>query len=147
MRALPALPVAVGLAHAHAGGHYHPHSSPAPSLRAPSLLRLPTGATKPTGWLKDELTLQARGLSGQLPSFWVYFVNSSWLGKHGRDPEQFIPYYMQGAVPLSYQLDDPNLNKIRDGYIDYILAHQSASSAAFLCELRPIPHLVLPDSA
>ena len=28
---------------------------------------------------------------------------------------------MQGAVPLSYQLDDPNLNKIRDGYIECLL--------------------------
>ena len=37
-------------------------------------------------------------------------------GRHqGSDPEQFLPYYMQGAVPLSYQLDDPNLSKIRDG--------------------------------
>eukprot|EP01052_Picozoa_sp_SAG31_P003071 SAG31_NODE_114_length_24318_cov_16.787481_17_plen_600_part_00 len=35
-------------------------------------------------------------------------------------------------MPLSYQLDDPNLNKIRDGYIDYILAQQNTSSAAFL---------------
>jgi hypothetical protein len=128
-----ALGLLAATAAAH-GGHHHRHQPvlAAQKLRPPSLLRLPTGATKPLGWLKDELTLQAKGLSGQLPSFWVYFVNSSWLGQKGRDPEQFLPYYMQGAVPLSYQLEDGNLNKIRDGYIDYIMAHQNASDAAFL---------------
>ena len=29
-------------------------------LRPPTLLRLPTGATKPTGWLLRELELQVR---------------------------------------------------------------------------------------
>ena len=126
-----ALSVLASAAAAHGDQPQH-HRTPSQRLRPPSLLRLPTGATKPLGWLKDELTLQARGLSGQLPSFWVYFVNSSWLGQKGRDPQQFLPYYMQGAVPLSYQLDDANLARIRDGYISYIMEHQNTSSAAFL---------------
>ena len=127
------LSVLASAAAAHDDGGDHRLYYRAQRLRPPSLLRLPTGATKPLGWLKDELTLQARGLSGQLPSFWVYFVNSSWLGNpKGRDPQQFLPYYMQGAVPLSYQLEDANLAKIRDGYITYILEHQNASDTAFL---------------
>ena len=41
----------------------------AKSLRPPVLQRLDVGQTKPEGWLKAELSLQARGLSGQLPWF------------------------------------------------------------------------------
>ena len=42
------------------------------ALRSPALLRLPVGATKPAGWLRDELQLQAKGISGQLPMFWPF---------------------------------------------------------------------------
>ena len=108
----------------------------ASSLRPPSLTRLATGATKPTGWLMDELTLQATGLSGALPNFWVYFNQSTWLhpkgGKNG-NPAQFIPYYLNGLVPLSHQLEGTaagdTLAEIRERYIGYILAAQNVSNA------------------
>lgn len=45
-------------------------ASASDKLRPPTLTRLATGATKPTGWLLDELALQAQGLSGALPYFW-----------------------------------------------------------------------------
>eukprot|EP00729_Bicosta_minor_P012193 gene12193-34477_t len=55
-------------------------------LRDPVLHRLQTGATKPTGWLKDELTLQAKGISGQLPYFWHYLNWTTWMDSPGKDP-------------------------------------------------------------
>lgn len=128
---LAALAAAAATAAAH-GGHGGHAPPPQQALRPPTLLRLRAGATKPLGWLKDELTLQARGLSGQLPGFWSYFNNSAWMGGRGSDPQQFLPYYMQGAVPLSYQVDDANLDAIIAQYMGYILGHQNASEAAFL---------------
>ena len=46
-------------------------------------------------------------------------------GKGHGAPEQFLPYYLQGMIPLSYQLDDDaNLAALRDNYVEYILSHQ-----------------------
>lgn len=93
-------------------------------LKQPILTRLQLGTSKPLGWLRDELLLQARGLTGQLPYFWHYFNNSFWLGPKGSQPEQFIPYYLNGLVPLSYLINDTNLNDIRHRYLTYILSQQ-----------------------
>lgn len=97
-------------------------------LRDPVLRRLDTGATKPSGWLERELKLQAPGLSGQLPYFWSYVNHSMWVGGTSHEsPAQFIPYYLNGLVPLSYQVEDDNLNAIRDRYLSYILNQQNIS--------------------
>jgi hypothetical protein len=102
-------------------------AAPDSKLLPPKLTRMDVGVTKPEGWLKDELTLQARGLSGQLPTFWNYFNDSKWLGTKGSEPEQFIPYYINGLFPLSFQIDDPNLSALRDRYVEYILGHQNVT--------------------
>ena len=39
-----------------------------------------------SSWLKDELTLQAQGISGQLPYFWHYLNSTEWLDPAARDP-------------------------------------------------------------
>ena len=111
MLLLTVLLVAAGTA---APAHTHvPHA--ARQLRPPTLRRLPTGATKPNGWLERELQLQAKGMTGQLPYFWGYINHSNWMNPSGGSmPEQFVPYYVNGLFPLSYQLDDPNLNALRD---------------------------------
>jgi hypothetical protein len=117
---------------AHAHAHRAPTAPPPELLLPPRLQRLGCGATKPAGWLKDELTLQARGISGQLPYFWEYFNKSAWMGEKGRDPQQFLPYYLQGMIPLSYQVDDSNLEALREEYIDFILANQSGRTDGWL---------------
>ena len=131
-------------AHAHSHARTQPHQAPGAAegldpaalppemLRPPLLQRLNAGTTKPKGWLKTELTLQARGLSGQLPYFWQYFNQSAWMGGKGKDPQQFLPYYLQGMVPLSYQIDDTNLRELREQYIAFILANQSSRADGWL---------------
>ncbi|MEO6002041.1 MAG: beta-L-arabinofuranosidase domain-containing protein [Opitutus sp.] len=86
---------------------------------------LPVGAIKPTGWLKAQLQLQARGLGGQLDEFWPDIKDSSWIGGKAEGWER-TPYWLDGTVPLAYLLDDPVLKGKVTRTIDYILTHQTA---------------------
>jgi uncharacterized protein len=87
-------------------------------------IKLPLGAIKPEGWLKDQLTAQAEGLTGNIDDFWPDLVNSSWRGGAGEAWERG-PYYLDGLVPLAYLLDDQKLiNKVKT-WIEPILASSS----------------------
>jgi hypothetical protein len=107
-------------------------SLPAPNMLRPvALRRLVTGATKPMGWLADELTLQGRGLSGLLPLIpsFSYLNHSAWVtNSSGSEPQQFMSYYLNGLIPLSHQVDDAQLNALRERYVGYILDHQDAKT-------------------
>ena len=46
----------------------------------PALIPLPLGAIKPLGWLRDQLRIQANGLSGHLDEFWPSIADSKWVG-------------------------------------------------------------------
>ena len=78
--------------------------------------------------MKKQLQIQADGLSGHLSLFWPDVENSSWIGGHadGGLHERF-PYWLNGIVPLAYQLDDPTLKSMVEKYTSYILSHQSQS--------------------
>ena len=81
------------------------------------------GSIRPTGWLQRQLRLQADGLSGHLDEFWPDIKNSAWIGGNAEGWERG-PYWLDGVVPLAYQLDDENLiAKVRH-WLDYILARQ-----------------------
>src|SRR5512136_2114354 len=64
-----------------------------PPLRASKYAALPLGAVKPRGWLKDQLTIQANGLTGHLDEFWPSVRDSAWKGKDG-DGWERGPYYL-----------------------------------------------------
>jgi hypothetical protein len=105
-------------------------SRSAPKLREPALRRLRVGATKPAGWLHRQLTLQARGLTSLLPDWWSYLNISKWMGAAGSEPEQFVPYYLNGLIPLSYQLpNEAPLVALRKRYVEHILAKQAAPAS------------------
>ena len=87
---------------------------------------LPLGAIKPQGWLKDQLIIQAGGLSGHLPLFWALVMNSSWIGgNNDGGVHQGVPYWLNGFLPLAYQLENETLINMAFKYIDYILSHQA----------------------
>jgi hypothetical protein len=63
-----------------ANRHYRNNPEP---LMQNAYIRLPLGAVKPDGWLKDQLEAQAHGLTGHLDDFWPDLVNSAWRGGEG----------------------------------------------------------------
>lgn len=87
---------------------------------------LPVGAIKPQGWLLDQLQLQADSLSGHLLFFWADVMNSSWIGGSADTGlHERTPYWLNGFVPLAYQLENQTLISTARKYVDYILDHQT----------------------
>lgn len=98
------------------------------SLIPPKFVTLPVGSISPQGWLKQQLGIQAAGLSGHLPLFWADIENSSWIGGNADGGlHERTPYWLNGFIPLAYQLKDSNLIAMVEKYISYILAHQTDS--------------------
>jgi DUF1680 family protein len=88
---------------------------------------LPQGSVRPAGWLKQQLRIQADGLSGHLDETWADVgPNSGWLGGKGESWERG-PYFVDGLVPLAYLLDDARLKAKAQRYIDWTLDHQASN--------------------
>jgi len=98
-------------------------------------MKLPLGAVKPTGWLRDQLVVQANGLTGHLHEVWGIAHTSSWKGDFGQNvlPEccypRFVPRWLEGLVPLAYQLDDDRLKKIANRYMGYVMTLEDPAIA------------------
>ncbi len=85
---------------------------------------LPLGAVHPTGWLRKQEEIQANGLTGHLDEFWNDVgPNSGWLGGTGESWERG-PYYLDGLLPLAYQLQDPKLIQKAKRWVDWSLNSQ-----------------------
>lgn len=84
---------------------------------------LPLGSIKPTGWLLEQLKLQAGGLSGHLDEFWPDVEKSGWIGGKAEGWERG-PYWLDGVIPLAYEIDDKSLQRKVTRWVDYILKHQ-----------------------
>ena len=95
---------------------------------APSVFYfLPQGSIRPAGWLKEQLRIQANGLSGHLDETWADVgPDSGWLGGKGESWERG-PYFLDGLVPLAYLLDDARLKAKAQRYIDWTLDHQATN--------------------
>ena len=100
-----------------------------PSTLAPQAFSTPpVGSATPTGWLKDELVVQATGLTGYLAHFWPDIANSSFIGgTHDGGLHERAPYWLNGLVPASYLTNDANLVAQRAQYMNYIIEHQDPS--------------------
>jgi hypothetical protein len=98
-------------------------------LAESAFYRLPLTSVKPTGWLRDQLRIQADGISGHLDEFWADVgPNSAWRGGSGEGWERG-PYYLDGLLPLAYLLDDPKLIDKVKPWVEWTLTHQSAEGA------------------
>jgi len=94
-------------------------------LHSGALYSLQLGSTRPAGWLRRQLEIQANGLSGHLDETWPDVgPNSGWLGGTGESWERG-PYYLDGLVPLAWLLDDARLKAKAQRYVEWILTHQA----------------------
>lgn len=85
---------------------------------------LPLGAVRPLGWLLKQEQIQASGLTGHLGEFWNDVgENSGWLGGAGESWERG-PYYLDGLLPLAYQLNHPKLIAKAKRWVDWSLNSQ-----------------------
>ena len=96
--------------------------SPLP-LAALAFKPLPLGAIRAQGWLGRQLRIQADGLSGHLDEFWPDIAESQWFGGRAEGWER-APYWLDGAIPLAWLLDDAALKSRITDRVDYIVAHQ-----------------------
>lgn len=104
----------------------HPVRNRTP-LQSNALCLLPLGSIRPKGWLKDQLQIQADGLSGHLDEIWADVgPKSAWLGGDGESWERG-PYFLDGLLPLATLLDDARLKAKAQKYIDWTLEHQAAN--------------------
>jgi hypothetical protein len=86
---------------------------------------LPLGAIKPEGWLKRQLQIQRDGLTGHLDEFWPDVARSGWIGGDAEGWERG-PYWLDGALPLAYLLEDAEMiAKVRH-WVEQILQSQRA---------------------
>lgn len=87
------------------------------------LAALPLGAIRPQGWLKHQLETAAQGLTGKLYEFWPSVSESAWCGGEGDNWER-APYYLDGLVPLAWEMGDEELKSVCMRYIEWTLQSQ-----------------------
>ncbi len=78
---------------------------------------------KPRGWLKKQLEIQAKGLSGNLDKIWPDVKDSAWIGGDKEGWER-VPYWLDGFIPLAYLLEDEDMIARAKKYIDAIISFQ-----------------------
>ncbi len=89
---------------------------------------------KPKGWIKEQLKIQAAGLSGNLDKFWPDIQRSEWIGGD-REGWERVPYWLDGFIPLAYLLEDKDLKTRAKKYIDAILERQQEDG--WICPCTP----------
>ena len=82
-----------------------------------------TKEIKPEGWLRRQLEIQAKGLSGNLHKIWPDIRDSAWIGGNCEGWER-VPYWLDGFIPLAYLLENEELIATVKKYIDAIVSSQ-----------------------
>ena len=99
----------------------------APLLPSP-LIKLPIGSITPKGWLRHQLELEAKGMTGHLPeiSRWCKFEGNAWADPQGQGHSGWeeLPYWLKGYGDLGYVLKDEAITKTALKWIDAVMASQ-----------------------
>lgn len=93
----------------------------------PLYTEIPPGEIHPAGWLHDQLVTMLNGTTGHLDEeYWKLKNDNGWLGGKGDGWEE-TPYWLDGAVPLAWLLDDAALKAKVEKYINWTIEHQRPS--------------------
>lgn len=82
-----------------------------------------TKEIKPNGWLRRQLEIQAKGLSGNLHKVWRDIRDSAWIGGDAEGWER-VPYWLDGFIPLAYLLEDDEMIAVAKKYMNSIIESQ-----------------------
>jgi hypothetical protein len=97
------------------------------SLARQSYTEIPLGSIRPRGWLLHQLEIMRDGSTGHLDEVHAKIQkDNGWLGGQGDGWEE-TPYWLDGAVPLAYLLDDAALKEKVLKYINWTIDHQRPS--------------------
>ncbi len=88
---------------------------------------------RPEGWLRRQLEIQARGLSGHLHEVWPDVRDSAWIGGCCEGWER-VPYWLDGLIPLAHLLGDQELIDTANKYVRSIIARQQQDGWICPCE-------------
>ena len=89
----------------------------------------------PQGWLKDQLTIQAKGLAGNLDKMWPDVRDSAWIGGN-REGWERVPYWLDGFIPLAFLLRDEDMIARAEKYITSILDRQQKDGWIAPCSVE-----------
>lgn len=95
----------------------------ASKLKQPIYRPFAPGELSPGGWLLEQLTLQAKGLNGNLDKVWPDIRDSRWIGGTAEGWER-VPYWLDGFIPLAWLLNNEDMKLRAKRYIDAILDRQ-----------------------
>lgn len=99
-----------------------------PLLPSP-FVQLPFGSIKPQGWLRTQLELERDGFIGHLTEISPFCdpEGNAWLNKEGLGANGWeeVPYWFRGFAALAYVLDDKELVKQAQPWIESMIASQT----------------------
>lgn len=100
---------------------YMNNRAPLASLK---YLEIPLGNIKPKGWLHQQLSVMKNGATGHLDEYFPKIKDDNgWLGGKGDGWEE-TPYWLDGALPLAYLLDDQLLKDKVLKYVNWSISTQ-----------------------
>lgn len=107
-------------------------------MKKPIWSPLTSRQIKPEGWLRRQLEIQAKGLSGHLDQVWPDVRDSGWVGGD-REGWERMPYWLDGFIPMAWLLEDEALMERGRGYIQAILSRQQPDGWICPCTLEQRP--------
>jgi len=93
---------------------------------------------RPTGWLLQQLQIQAKGMTGNLDKIWPDVRESAWIGGNKEGWER-VPYWLDGLIPMAYLLDDADMKQHADSYMEAILKFQQEDGWICPCSVEQRP--------